>query len=310
MNNKIAFVFPGQGSQEIGMAMDLYNSFIECQAIFDRINDFCNFDLLKLCREGPEDNLRSTLYAQPALFACSALCLTALKKSLNIKPFCVSGHSLGEISALFAAEVIDLETTIQLIIKRAELMNSCNEGAMSAVLGLDAESLEKVCLEYEDINIANYNTPQQQVISGKPEQLKKISEFLKAEFNAKVIPLAVSGAFHSPMIKSANQSFIKILDEINFKDAICPVIQNVNAKAYTKKEEIKENLKKQMTSSVLWVDSVNEMVSLGSETFIELGSKQVLAGLIKKINKDIKVINISDSKSLEKALEVLQETVC
>lgn len=300
---KIAFVFPGQGSQAVGMGQDIANSESSAMSVFNTVESECDFELVKIAWSGPEEVLRKTIYAQAALFAISAACLQAFRNYSSIEPVCVAGHSLGEISALWASGVFGLKEGARLTARRGEFMNNAPEGSMAAVLGANEEELKNICSE-NNIVVANYNTPQQHVISGSKERIEKVCIILK-EKKMKAIPLQVSGAFHSPLVKDSNERFKHELDSIKFKDSWYPVIQNVDAKAHSNADELKANLKEQMTSSVLWTKSVETMLSMGAENFIEFGSGKVLGGLIKKIDKAVSVMSVSDSESLKATLAEL-----
>jgi [acyl-carrier-protein] S-malonyltransferase len=297
---KVAFVFPGQGSQAIGMGQDICSAEPDAKNAFNIVTKECDFDLAKLAWVGPEEALKRTCHAQPALLAASAACLQGLRRHFTEAPLCVAGHSLGEISALWAAEALTLKAAAELTVVRGQLMEGAEEGAMAAVMGMDIKQLEEICLEF-GVVVANYNTPQQQVISGTKEGVIKASEKI-ASYKAKVIQLAVSGAFHSPLMKRANEQFAAAIANAGLKNAVCPVIQNVDAEPHTDAKELQNNLKQQMTSSVRWTDSVQKMLDLGAEAFIEIGSGKVLSGLIKKIDRSLVVLQVSDSESLNATL--------
>jgi [acyl-carrier-protein] S-malonyltransferase len=300
---KVALVFPGQGSQAIGMGQDICNVEPDSKAAFHLVANECDFELAKLAWTGPEEALRRTCHTQPALLATSAACLQALRRYWPEAPLCVAGHSLGELSALWAAEVITLQQAAQLTVLRGQLMENSLPGAMSAIIGMDHTHVEHVCQEF-GVVVANYNTPHQQVISGSKEQMEKINAKI-TELKGKVIPLQVGGAFHSPLMAEANQNFAAEIEKTLFKNSICPVIQNVDAKAHTQANELKNNLAQQMTSSVRWVETVETMFELGAEAFIEVGSGKVLSGLIKKIDRSAVVLQVSDPASLKATLQEL-----
>ncbi|MDX1920235.1 MAG: ACP S-malonyltransferase [Candidatus Caenarcaniphilales bacterium] len=301
--SKIALVFPGQGSQALGMGQEICQTEPDSKNAFHIVANECEFDLPKLAWNGPEEALKRTCHTQPALLATSAACLQALRRYWTDNPLCVAGHSLGELSALWAAEALTLKQTAELTVLRGTLMEASAGGSMAAVLGLNEAVVREACEEAAAV-VANYNTPQQQVVSGSKEAVEKACAKL-TELKGKVIPLAVSGAFHSPLVAEANARFKENLQQVQFKDAVCPVIQNIDAKAYTKGEDLKQNLSEQMTSSVQWVKSVQTMLDLGAECFIEVGSGKVLSGLIKKIDRSAKVLSVSDAKTLNETLESL-----
>ncbi len=300
---KIAFVFPGQGSQFVGMGEDICKAEQNAKSTFSKVGEACDFDLARVAWVGPEEALRRTCYTQPALLATSAACLQVLRLNWPDNPLCVAGHSLGEISALWAAEAINLKQAAEITVLRGQLMENAPPGSMAAVLGMEADKLKEVCQEF-DIVIANFNTPQQQVISGSTENIESIKIKL-TELKAKVILLPVGGAFHSPLMNSANQVFAQKLTTIDFQDSICPVIQNITAQPHSLATELKQNLQKQMTSSVYWTDTIIKMLEMGTEGFIEIGAGKVLSGLIKKIERSALTMQVSDSESLKQTLEFL-----
>ena len=300
---KIAFVFPGQGSQHIGMGEDICRAEQNAKSTFFKVAEACDFDLARVAWVGPEEALRRTCYTQPALLATSAACLQALRLNWTENPFCVAGHSLGEISALWAAEALNLKQAAEITVLRGQLMENAPAGSMAAILGMEADKLKEICQEF-DIVVANFNTPLQQVISGSSENIEKIKVKL-TELKAKVISLPVGGAFHSSLMNSANEIFSQKLETVEFKDSICPVIQNINAKPYTLANELKQNLQKQMTASVYWTDTISKMLEMGTEGFIEIGAGKVLSGLIKKIDRNALIMQVSDSESLKQSLELL-----
>ncbi len=307
---KIAFVFPGQGSQVVGMGYDIYNESQVAKDIYDRFNKILGRNLTKVCFEGPDEELKLTVNTQPAILATSIALLEVLKSQTNIKADYVCGHSLGEYAALYEAGVLSLDDTISAIAKRAELMGKSKGGAMAAVLGLAQDKVQEVVKEASQsayVDVANYNTPEQIVITGSVEGVQKASELLSAAGAKRFIPLAVSGAFHSDMMKEATVDFAGFVSELSINDAIIPVITNVDAKITTSKEEFVKKMPEQIYSSVYWTQSVQELQKNGVDTILEIGPGKVLAGLIKKIAPEIKVINIYDSKSLNVFLESLQE---
>lgn len=301
--NKIAFVFPGQGSQSVGMGQDICNSEPDSKNTFRIVNEACNFDLYKVSWVGPVEALNRTIHTQPALYATSAACLQAFRRYFTETPLCVAGHSLGELTALWAAGVYTLADGAKLTAQRAYLMDNAPEGAMAVVLGGDKDVIQSVVEECQ-INIANYNTAQQKVISGDSRQIQQAVDSLK-EKKIKVIPLAVSGAFHSPLMLEANAKLQETINSIEFQEPQCPIIQNVTAKPHTDSTELKQNLSQQMVSSVYWEQSVEAMLNMGVESFIEIGSGKVLTGLIKKIEPAANVMNIFDPESLNQTLQNL-----
>jgi len=307
---KTAFVFPGQGSQSVGMGYDIYNEYEVAKDVYERFNKVLGKNLTKICFEGPDEELKLTVNTQPAILATSIAFLEVLKSKTSIRADYLCGHSLGEYAALYEAEVLSLDDTIKAISKRAELMGQSKGGAMAAVLGLAQDKVEEVVKEASNtayVDVANFNTPEQIVITGTVEGVQKASELLSEAGAKRVIPLAVSGAFHSEMMKEAGMDFAKFVSELSINDAKTPVITNVDAKETCSKEEFKKKMPKQIYSSVYWTQTVQQLQKKGVDTIFEIGSGKVLAGLIKKIAPEIKVVNICDLKSLNAFLESLQE---
>lgn len=305
---KIALVFPGQGSQSVGMGKDLYENIEEAKKVFDEADKILGKSISTICFEGPDEDLKQTINTQPAILATSIAALEALKSKLKIEPSFVAGHSLGEYGALYESGVLTLENTFKLIQKRAEVMSQSKGGSMAAVLGLDEEKLQ-ACLDeaskVDYVAVANYNCPGQIVITGSEAGIKKASELLTQAGAKRVIPLAVSGAFHSKLMKDASEKFAEYLESFELNDAKTPVITNVDAEITIKAEDFKSKMPKQIYSSVYWTQTIQKMSKEGVDTIIEIGPGKVLAGLVKKINPEIKVYNIFDNASLEACVNEL-----
>lgn len=303
---KVAFIFPGQGSQSIGMGLDLYENFASAKQVFDTADKVLGKSISKICFEGPEEDLKQTINTQPAILATSIAALEAFKSALNIEPTYTAGHSLGEYAGYYASGAISLEDAFKLIQKRAELMSESKGGAMSAVLNSTEETV-KECLSAVDgyIAIANYNSPQQIVITGDENAVKQAGEMLLEKGARRVVPLAVSGAFHSEYMKNAGEKFGEFVKDFDVKETQIPVVTNVDAEFTT--SNFKEKMSKQIYSSVQWTQSIQKMVENGVDTFIEFGNGTVLAGLNKKINPSITTYNVSNKETLEKTIQALSE---
>jgi len=304
--SKIAFVFPGQGAQAVGMGKDAFDAFDCSRAIFEQADEALGFSISQIIFEGPEDTLKQTANTQPALLTVSVALLEALE-GRGLKPDYVAGHSLGEYSALVAAGVLSFEDAVRTVRARGQFMEQAvpsGQGAMAAVLGAERDTLAALCAaitaEGSAVELANVNCPGQIVVSGTAAGVDAVVQRGKEEAGAKrVIPLEVSGPFHSSLMKPAAVNLQATLADIAMKDANVPVVANVTANAVTSADEIRGLLVEQVYSPVLWEDSVRYLVEQGVDTFVEIGSGTVLAGLIKKIDKNIRVISINSISALE-----------
>ncbi|GEM51749.1 malonyl CoA-acyl carrier protein transacylase [Empedobacter brevis NBRC 14943 = ATCC 43319] len=283
-----AYVFPGQGAQFSGMGKDLYENSELAKELFDKANEILGFDIKSIMFEGSAEDLKQTKVTQPAVFLHSVI----LAKTLSdFKPEMVAGHSLGEISALVANETLDFESGLKLVYKRALAMQAAceaNPSTMAAILGLEDEIVEKACEEIDGVVVAaNYNCPGQLVISGEIEAVNLACEKLKELGAKRALVLPVGGAFHSPLMKPAEEELAQAIEETIFNTPICPVYQNVTTTAITDPAEIKKNLIAQLTAPVKWTQSVQNMIADGATEFIEVGPGNTLQGLVKKINREV-----------------------
>jgi len=284
--------------------LDLYKQFPAAKKIFEQIDQIARRPLSNLCFDGPAEELKRTINTQSAILAVSLAAWECYCEAGGPQPAFVAGHSLGEFSALYAAKVLSLDSVIRLVEKRGQLMEACPPGAMSAVLGIKFEQLKELCNATSAV-VANFNTEEQLVISGDPQSVAQVGEQAKAQ-GAKVIPLPVGGAFHSPLMSQAAKEFSRALNQYQFSDAQYPVVQNVTALAHTNGTVIKNTLDQQMTNSVLWYTTIKFMLDQGVTHFVEIGPGKVLSGMVKRIDKTVSIHNVGDSASLNATIAALR----
>ena len=300
---KVAYVFPGQGSQSVGMGLDLYVHYASAKEVYDEVDSVLGFPLSRLCFEGPESDLIQTVNVQAAVLATSIACLRAAQEATNNAlpaPTFVAGHSLGEFTALIVAGVLTLSDAVRLVRERGRLMHEAGRrkhGGMMAVLGLDLPVVENICLSVGTV-VSNINCPGQIVISGPQENLEKARRLAKTKGARRTIPLKVSGAFHSFLMEPAIEGLKSAVAGVNFSKPSMPIISNVTAQQLTAVETIKEELVSQIVHCVKWQQSVEATIAKGVTTFFEIGPGDVLAGLIKRISPGAQVFNVNSVESI------------
>ncbi len=303
---KIAFVFPGQGSQYVGMGKEIFEKFPEAKEIFKEASDALGYDLAGLCFNGPKEELDKTFRTQPCILTVS-IAIYRVLFSKGIKPSVVAGHSLGEYSALVAAEVLSFGDTVKLTEKRGQFMQEAvpeGRGLMAAILGLERNKVDEICrlLKTGYALPANYNCPGQIVIAGEKTAVEEAINLCKDAGAKRAMPLSVSVPSHCALMNNASQRLSELLDKLEFKKPVIPIVNNADAKFLDNIKSIKTSLVRQISSPLLWEDSIIAIANSGIDTFVEVGPGKVLSGLIKRIVPETRVLNVEDVKSLEKTL--------
>ncbi len=307
---KIAFVFPGQGSQYVGMGKEIHENFDVAREIFKEASDALGYDLARLCFNGPVEELNKTFRTQPCILTVSiAICKVLLSK--GIKPSVVAGHSLGEYSALVAAEMLLFDDAVKLTEKRGQFMQEAvleGKGLMAAILGLERNKVDEICRSLQSgyASPANYNCPGQIVIAGEKSAVEEAINLCKEAGAKRAMPLSVSVPSHCKLMDSASRRLSELLDKLEFKNPVIPIVNNADARFLDNVEGIKTSLVRQISSPLLWEDSIIAIANSGTDTFVEIGPGKVLSGLIKRIVPEARILNVEDVKSLEKTLSQIQ----
>ena len=310
--SKLACVFPGQGAQKVGMGKDFFDNYDVAKKMFKEADEALGYSIMKMCFEGPEEDLKLTANTQPAILTISCIANEILKEN-GVQPEITGGHSLGEYSALVAAGVLKFQDAVALVHKRGAYMQEAvpvGEGGMAAIIGVDREKIVEICQSVSaesPVQAVNFNCPGQIVIAGATRGVELAVEELKAAGAKKAVILPVSAPFHSTLMKPAAEKLAVELDKVTLSDARIPVVANVNAQVLTKAEDIKASLVAQAASPVLWEDCVAKMKEFGADVLLEAGPGKTLCGFNRRIDKSIKSLNVEDVESLEKSLDYFKE---
>ena len=307
---KIAFVYPGQGTQFVGMGKELYENNLKAKELFDKIFSSLDIDLKKVMFEGPEDLLKRTDYTQPAIVSLS-LVLTELLKETGVKPDYVAGHSVGEFAAFGGANYLSVEDAVKLVAARGRIMKEVAEkvnGSMAAVLGMDAEKIKEVLKSVDGVvEAVNFNEPNQTVIAGEKEAVEKACVVLKEAGAKRAMPLAVSGPFHSSLMKEAGEKLKEEAQKYTFNIGKVKIVANTTAELLESDSEVKDEIYRQSFGPVKWVDTINKLKSLGVTKIYEIGPGKVLSGLVKQINPEVNIYQVESLESIGKVVELLNE---
>jgi len=335
MTTQVAFLFPGQGSQTVGMGADVYEASPAARRVFESADTALGLSLSSICFQGPDDVLRQTINTQPAIVVVSLALLAALQEALTKRPSSWSspllpsytaGHSVGEYAALVASGALRLQDAVQLVRERGRLMHhegTVCSGGMAAIIGMNAENLQEVCREATaqstasltdsshpglgQISVANFNAPGQIVISGEQNALNLAMELAKSKGAKRVIPLAVSGAFHSKVMQPAAEGLARALASCEISDATIPVMGNIHATPLTDSQAIREELAQQIAAPVQWIHTIEYLVAAGVTIFLEIGPGQALTGMVKRIAKGVTTLNVSSATDIEKTVGIIRE---
>jgi [acyl-carrier-protein] S-malonyltransferase len=312
--NNMAFLFPGQASQYVGMGRDIHDQYPHVRQLYEEANDLLEIDITRISFEGPAESLKQTQFTQPAILVHS-IAVNYLLSTAGISPGYVAGHSLGEYSALVAAHSLNVTDAIKLVRLRSELMHQAGKdqpGTMAVFIGLSPETVDQVCKEassdHEPVQPANFNSPEQVAVAGSIPAVKRAIELAKAAGAKRALPIPVSGAFHSVLMECARTGLARAVEESSIQDARVPLIANVTAQSVSNGTEIRQLLIDQLTSPVRWVESMQRLISLGVDTFVEVGPGTVLKGLVRRIDQNVQVLNADKIESIQSVIATLQKT--